>query len=86
MPTRPTPTEPTKAAGTDLRQGTGAAQRGRRRPEFTGRDAACSSPPSWPRPRSSSAVFTYYPMITGSQMAFRNWNLERPDRHLLGRA
>ncbi|MFC7511509.1 carbohydrate ABC transporter permease [Streptomyces thermocarboxydus] len=47
-----------------------------------GAAGAGSSPPGgdWSSPRSWRAavfvaLFTYYPMIAGSQMAFRNWNL-----------
>jgi multiple sugar transport system permease protein len=50
------------------------AERGRRKPEFTSRRglliAAFMAPAA-----IFVAVFTYYPMIAGSQMAFRNWNL-----------
>ncbi|MFE9643243.1 carbohydrate ABC transporter permease [Streptomyces sp. NPDC006365] len=49
-------------------------ERGRRKPEFTSRRglliAAFMAPAA-----IFVAVFTYYPMIAGSQMAFRNWNL-----------
>lgn len=49
-------------------------QRGRRKPEFTARRgfliAAFMAPAAL-----FVAVFTYYPMIAGSQMAFRNWKL-----------
>ncbi|MEU0641406.1 carbohydrate ABC transporter permease [Streptomyces umbrinus] len=50
------------------------AQGGRRKPEFTARRgfliAAFMAPAA-----VFVAVFTYYPMIAGSQMAFRNWKL-----------
>ncbi|WP_431776353.1 carbohydrate ABC transporter permease [Streptomyces cucumeris] len=50
------------------------AVRGRQRPEFTTRRglliAAFMAPAA-----VFVAVFTYYPMIAGSQMAFRNWKL-----------
>ncbi|WP_435243555.1 carbohydrate ABC transporter permease [Streptomyces cucumeris] len=50
------------------------AVRGRQRPEFTARRglliAAFMAPAA-----VFVTVFTYYPMIAGSQMAFRNWKL-----------
>ncbi|MGX1910173.1 carbohydrate ABC transporter permease [Streptomyces phaeochromogenes] len=79
MPTASDTTETTKAAsagpsgngGTPPGRG---VQRGRRKPEFTARRgfliAAFMAPAA-----VFVAVFTYYPMIAGSQMAFRNWKL-----------
>ncbi|MFI1439226.1 carbohydrate ABC transporter permease [Streptomyces fructofermentans] len=50
------------------------AEGGRRKPEFTARRgfliAAFMAPAAL-----FVAVFTYYPMVAGSQMAFRNWKL-----------
>ncbi|GHB67253.1 MULTISPECIES: carbohydrate ABC transporter permease [Streptomyces] len=72
-------TETTKSASAGP-SGTGGtppgrgAQGGRRKPEFTARRgfliAAFMAPAA-----VFVAVFTYYPMIAGSQMAFRNWKL-----------
>ncbi|MFF3706561.1 carbohydrate ABC transporter permease [Streptomyces phaeochromogenes] len=79
MPTASDTTETTKTASAGP-SGTGGAppgrgaQRGRRKPEFTARRgfliAAFMAPAA-----VFVAVFTYYPMIAGSQMAFRNWKL-----------
>ncbi|MDQ0947217.1 multiple sugar transport system permease protein [Streptomyces phaeochromogenes] len=79
MPTASDTTETTKTASAGS-SGTGGtppgrgAQRGRRKPEFTARRgfliAAFMAPAA-----VFVAVFTYYPMIAGSQMAFRNWKL-----------
>ncbi|WP_405541733.1 sugar ABC transporter permease [Streptomyces phaeochromogenes] len=79
MPTASDTTETTKTASAGP-SGTGGtppgrgAQRGRRKPEFTARRgfliAAFMAPAAL-----FVAVFTYYPMIAGSQMAFRNWKL-----------
>jgi multiple sugar transport system permease protein len=79
------PTGPKKAAKATKATKTGAAgnggappvrkvRQGRRKPEFTARRgfliAVFMAPAA-----IFVAVFTYYPMIAGSQMAFRNWNL-----------
>ncbi|MFI6202024.1 carbohydrate ABC transporter permease [Streptomyces phaeochromogenes] len=79
MPTASDTTETKKTASAGP-SGTGGtppgrgAQRGRRKPEFTARRgfliAAFMAPAA-----VFVAVFTYYPMIAGSQMAFRNWKL-----------
>ncbi|MFF5007884.1 carbohydrate ABC transporter permease [Streptomyces phaeochromogenes] len=79
MPTASDTTETTKTASAGP-SGTGGTppgrgvQRGRRKPEFTARRgfliAAFMAPAA-----VFVAVFTYYPMIAGSQMAFRNWKL-----------
>ncbi|WP_413760336.1 carbohydrate ABC transporter permease [Streptomyces sp. MMBL 11-3] len=75
--TEPTGTQRTTAAGAS---GNGGARpvrkvrQGRRKPEFTARRgfmiALFMAPAA-----VFVAVFTYYPMIAGSQMAFRNWKL-----------
>ncbi|MFD3310575.1 carbohydrate ABC transporter permease [Streptomyces sp. NPDC058694] len=79
MPTASDTTETKKTASAGP-SGTGGtppgrgAQRGRRKPEFTARRgfliAAFMAPAA-----VFVAVFTYYPMLAGSQMAFRNWKL-----------
>ncbi|MFD9445337.1 carbohydrate ABC transporter permease [Streptomyces sp. NPDC060006] len=76
------PTEPLKARRTAAAGASGhggarpvhKVQQGRRKPEFTARRgfliALFMAPAA-----IFVAVFTYYPMIAGSQMAFRNWKL-----------
>ncbi|MFF8032681.1 MULTISPECIES: carbohydrate ABC transporter permease [unclassified Streptomyces] len=74
----PTPATPskTRSAPSSREEGAppGRGASGRRRREFTTRRglvvAAFMAPAA-----VFVAVFTYYPMIAGSQMAFRNWNL-----------
>ncbi|MFE0450228.1 carbohydrate ABC transporter permease [Streptomyces sp. NPDC058914] len=65
------PAPPSRSGGAPRRPG---AAGGRRRREFTTRRglviAAFMAPAA-----VFVAIFTYYPMIAGSQMAFRNWNL-----------
>jgi len=82
MPTASETTEPTgtnRTASAGASGGGGArpvrtTQPGRRKPEFTARRgfliAVFMAPAA-----IFVAVFTYYPMIAGSQMAFRNWKL-----------
>ncbi|WP_221350946.1 carbohydrate ABC transporter permease [Streptomyces beigongshangae] len=75
--TEPTGTKRTAAAGAS---GNGGArpvrkvQQGRRKPEFTARRGFMIALFMTPA-AVFVAVFTYYPMIAGSQMAFRNWKL-----------
>ncbi|MFG2351021.1 carbohydrate ABC transporter permease [Streptomyces phaeochromogenes] len=62
---------PSGTGGTPPGRGT---QRGRRKPEFTARRGFLIA--TFMAPAAVFvAVFTYYPMIAGSQMAFRNWKL-----------
>ncbi|MFJ3222031.1 carbohydrate ABC transporter permease [Streptomyces sp. NPDC086783] len=80
MPTASGATITTKVTKTAGPSGDGGAPpargaaRGRRKPEFTSRRglliAAFMAPAA-----VFVAVFTYYPMVAGSQMAFRHWNL-----------
>jgi len=69
--TKVAPGQPSAKGGAPPARG---AERGRRKPEFTSRRgfliAAFMAPAA-----IFVAVFTYYPMIAGSQMAFRHWNL-----------
>ncbi|MBQ0851396.1 sugar ABC transporter permease [Streptomyces sp. BH-SS-21] len=82
MPTASTTTSTTQTAKTASAGASGnggsrpvrKTRPGRRKPEFTARRGFLISLFMAPA-AIFVAVFTYYPMIAGSQMAFRHWNL-----------
>ncbi|MBO8192684.1 sugar ABC transporter permease [Streptomyces oryzae] len=71
QPARPRPGRSSPAKGAPP---SGGPATSRRRPEFTARRALTIA--AFMAPAALFvALFTYYPMIAGSQMAFRNWKL-----------